>query len=108
MPEPVVVHPESVLNQTEAHRFAKELDAAITDGAKVVVVDCERVQYMNTRAMGALIDAYKRLLQRGGILRLVRPGGFLRRCLEAIGVWSLLETFDDLDEALRGRNESTE
>lgn len=99
MTDVAVIHPESVVNQHACDDFVAALHKAVADGARVLVLDCACVQYMNTRAIGELATVYKTLMSREGELRLVRPCRLLRECLEMSGLWPFLRVFDSLEAA---------
>jgi anti-sigma B factor antagonist len=69
------------------------IDAAIDDGAKLVVLDLSAVTFIDSMALGVLLGAVNQLRARGGNLRLVVPSRELRRIFEI----SLLDRVFTLD-----------
>lgn len=100
MPPATVIRPGTLVNQAECDRLIQALRQAIAQGARHIVIDCQGVEYMNSRALGALIETYKAVCAQGGTLRLAGAGAFVLRAIEAVGIGPLIDVFDSVDEAL--------
>jgi anti-sigma B factor antagonist len=88
-----------------ANELRARLGAAIEAGAVVVVVDLSEVTFIDSMALGVLLEAMKRLRARGGVLHIVGPRPDVRRIFEI----TLLDRIFPLDatrsEALAARAE---
>jgi len=102
MTKPFVITPDEIVNQAECEAFAARIGEALTQKAAAIIVDCRKVRYMNSRAIGTLLEAYMELAERNGIIRVVGPDRVLRRGFEVVGLLSLIEIFDTMDAALVG------
>lgn len=58
-----------------------------------VVVNLERVSYMDSAGLGALVSAYTHLRQRRGALKFVNPSARTKHVLTITGIATLVETF---------------
>lgn len=65
----------------------------------VLVVDLAEVTFIDSTALGVLIEARSRLADRGGF-RLAAPGLETRRALDVSGLDRHFTIFDTVDEAL--------
>jgi anti-sigma B factor antagonist len=65
----------------------------------VLVVDLEHVTFIDSTALGVLIEARSRLVDRGGF-RLAAPGLETRRALEVSGLDRHFSVFETVDAAL--------
>jgi anti-anti-sigma factor len=65
----------------------------------VLVLDLAEVTFIDSTALGVLIEARSRLADRGGF-RLAAPGLEVRRALEVSGLDKHLSVFDTVAEAL--------
>jgi anti-sigma B factor antagonist len=74
------------------------LDASAGDPA-VLVVDLEEVRFIDSTALGVLIEARSRLADRSGF-RLAAPGLETRRALEVSGLDRHFLVHDTVEEAL--------
>jgi anti-sigma B factor antagonist len=77
----------------------KTLVEACTDGPAKVVVDLSEVEFIDSTALGVLIEARTRLPNRKGFL-LAGPRLETRRALEISGLDRHFAVHDSVDEAL--------
>ncbi|HET8751556.1 MAG TPA: STAS domain-containing protein [Gaiellaceae bacterium] len=82
---------------------AEEVRAALLDACNtepgVLVVDLEGVRFIDSTALGVLIEARSRMPDRGGF-RLAAPGLETRRALEVSGLDRHFSVHDTVAEAL--------
>ena len=82
---------------------AEEVRAALLDMCNtepgVLVVDLEGVRFIDSTALGVLIEARSRMPDRGGF-RLAAPGLETRRALEVSGLDRHFSVHDTVAEAL--------
>jgi anti-sigma B factor antagonist len=75
------------------------LNAACADSPERVVVELEEVEFIDSTALGVLIEARTRMPDRKGFI-LAGPGLETRRALEISGLDRHFAVHDSLDEAL--------
>jgi anti-sigma B factor antagonist len=75
------------------------LAGAIDRSPARLVVDLSAVEFLDSTALGALVDAHRR--QPGG-LRIASPQDAIRRALHVSGIDRHLAVFDTVDDALTG------
>ncbi|OGV52495.1 MAG: hypothetical protein A2X49_09280 [Lentisphaerae bacterium GWF2_52_8] len=68
---------------------------------KLVVVDLGGVHFIDSLGLGALISIFKRVAERGGDMRLVRPQHSVKLVLEITRTSRILHTFGTIEDALR-------
>ena len=82
---------------------AEEVRAALLDAStgepKVLVVDLEEVTFIDSTALGVLIEARTRMANRKGFL-LAAPGLETRRALEVSGLDKHFAVHESLNDAL--------
>jgi anti-sigma B factor antagonist len=82
---------------------AEEVRSALLDACsaepEVLVVDLEEVRFIDSTALGVLIEARSRMTDRGGF-RLAAPGLETRRALEVSGLDRHFSVHDTVAEAL--------
>ena len=66
----------------------------------VLVVDLEEVRFIDSTALGVLIQAHSTMAARNGFLRLAAPGLETRRALEVSGLDQHFMVYDTVGEAL--------
>jgi anti-sigma B factor antagonist len=94
-----VVRLKGELDLYNAHLVREELVAAAERGPERLIVDLVDVTFVDSTALGVLIEARTRLANRRGFM-LVGPGLETQRALEISGLNRHFAVFDSLDEAL--------
>lgn len=93
-----VVEPEGELDVASAPAFAERLEAAISGGARTVVVDLSRTTYLDSVGLGLLMRAARRLPDGVAV---VSPRTRITRLFQATGLAETLKVRGTRDEALR-------
>jgi len=65
-----------------------------------VYVNLERVTFVDSSFLGALLGRYRRITKVGGRMGVIRPSGSVRPTLEVSGVFRTLLEFGSESEAL--------
>ncbi|MCX6899304.1 MAG: STAS domain-containing protein [Verrucomicrobia bacterium] len=68
---------------------------------KQVVVDLGGVSFIDSLGLGALISVFKRVAERDGDMRLVRPQQAVKLVLEITRTSRILHTFGTIEDAMR-------
>lgn len=98
----VTIRSPRIVNQEQCDAFIHEIESALAQSATHIILDCSHCLYINSRALGAILHAMATLTARGGNLRVVRPQGMVRQCMETMGMLSLVEIYETVDEAMQG------
>lgn len=64
-----------------------------------VVLNCERLDYISSAALGALIGFSRRARERNGDMKLAAVSAKIRSIIELLGFHKILEIVDDVDTA---------
>lgn len=83
--ETVVVSLAGELDLYNAEEVRRALLDTLAEGAELLVVDLAEVTFIDSTALGVLIEARSRLPDRSGF-RLAAPGLEVRRALEVSGL----------------------
>lgn len=70
------------------------------NGQEHILLDLEKVPYMDSSGIGELIAGYKQTRARGGTVKLLNVSGKVRELLELTRLDDVFETFCDEKEAL--------
>lgn len=76
------------------------LDSAISGGARRVIVDLNKVDFVDSTGLAVLIEAIKRLPSPGGSLHVVCPDGHIRHVFEITGLTTVLALHATREEAI--------
>lgn len=94
-----VVRLAGELDLYNAEKVRTALGGAAAGDPVRVVIDLSAVEFIDSTALGALVDAHRR--QPGG-LRIASPQDAIRRALHVSGIDRHLAVFDTVDDALTG------
>jgi anti-sigma B factor antagonist len=69
-------------------------------GQQNVLLNLEKVSYMDSAGIGELVACYKRAKEKRGIVKLLNPSGKVEDLLQLTKLEEVFETFRDEKEAL--------
>jgi anti-sigma B factor antagonist len=69
-------------------------------GAKAILLNLQKVSYMDSAGIGELVACYKRAKERNGTVKLLNPSGKVYDLLQLTKLEEVFETFRDEKEAL--------
>lgn len=81
----------------EAVERRLDADESLTN----LVLNLNRVDFVDSSGLGAILGRYKRISQRGGQVYLVRVGPRVRRIFELSGLFKILAEAGTEEEAMR-------
>jgi len=99
--EHVVLSVEGVVKLGESAQFlAQALERALEDGAGHVLLDLEKINYIDSTGIGELVGYLGRFKEQQRRLVLVRPSERIRRLLAVAQLADLFPTYEDVEAAL--------
>jgi anti-sigma B factor antagonist len=100
-----VIEPHGEIDLASAPDLRATLDAATDAGARHVVVDFEDVAFMDSRGLGVLLSAQRKLRARERKLIVVCDDPLIRRVFEITGLTDVLNVTPSCREALLAAHE---
>lgn len=85
----------------DADTFREELHKLLDKGVKKVLVNLQKVSWVNSTGIGILISGYSTLRKNGGDLKLLHISDRIKSILYITKLNLIFESFDDEDEALK-------
>lgn len=95
-----VAMPIGEIDLTTAPELIKGLAAQFTAGTAAVVVRLDRVTFIDSTGLNALVVAHRRARERGVHFTLAAPSGAVRRVLDMTGLDRAIPTHATLRTAL--------
>jgi len=80
--------------------FKARLDPVCNQPGAKVLLDCQQLTYLNSRAIGLLVTYHRRLLQTHGRLALCRLNTKLVRSLDLLQLGKTLFTYETREDGL--------
>jgi anti-sigma B factor antagonist len=101
-PEPgvVLLRAKGDIDAYTAPGLRTQLHEAAAAETELVVVDLAEITFIDSAGLGTLVGAHRRMLERGGRLRVVRPPTLVARAFELTGLDTVLDIRDDREQAL--------
>ena len=82
-----------------APQLKERLAELVGQGKNRLVVDLERVGFMDSTGLGVLLGALKRVKERDGTLAIVCPPGPIHRVLTLTGLHKVFSIYESLADA---------
>jgi anti-anti-sigma factor len=80
--------------------FKEQVAKLLEEKSTSIVVNFEKVEYVDSSGVGALVKCFTSVSKAGGTMKGLRPGPAVQRVLRITGVYNLFEFFDDEKRAL--------
>lgn len=78
----------------------EKVQEILDSGQKNVLLNLEKVSYMDSAGIGELVACYKRSKEKGGTVKLLRPSGKVLDLLQLTKLEEVFDSFSDEKEAL--------
>jgi anti-sigma B factor antagonist len=78
----------------------EKVQEILETGQKKVLLNLEKVSYMDSAGIGELVACYKRTKEKGGNVKLLKPSGKVSDLLALTKLEEVFETYTDEREAL--------
>ena len=95
-----VVTVEGRMDTVSAPDFESKIQERIAEGAKRLVVDLSRLEYISSAGLRCILVAGKRAAATGGQLCCCGLKGVVKKVFDISGFTTLFPVYDSLDDAL--------
>ena len=69
-------------------------------GNKKILLNLEKVSYMDSAGIGELVACFKRSREKGGTVKLLKPSGKVEDLLQLTKLWEVFEIFSEEQQAV--------
>ncbi|HKY31896.1 MAG TPA: STAS domain-containing protein [Candidatus Polarisedimenticolia bacterium] len=76
------------------------INNCLKDGKLRILLNLDKVSYMDSAGIGELVSCFKRVVEKKGIMKLVNPGGRVQDLLALTKLDEYFETYTSEGEAL--------
>lgn len=91
---------EGEFDSFETDVVADGFQACLQEGHASIVLDCDKLLFVNSTTIAFLIKAQKMAQSRGGRIVFAQPREFIRKTLETLGLTQIFPMVDSLEEAV--------
>lgn len=97
----LIIRAEGELDLYFADQLRNFIEQALLKEQVVkLVINLERVSYIDSSGLGVLLGRYKNLVALGGKVALVAPNTMVKKILEISGLFRIMEEYGDEKEAI--------
>jgi anti-anti-sigma factor len=98
----VVANLAGSIGIAETDILEREIAQIAQQKPKIVVLDLDRLGFMNSLGMGAFIKLHQSIKPHGGVVRIARPSSFVMGVIKAGKMESVLPIFPTVEAAIKG------
>lgn len=69
-------------------------------GTRKILLNLEKVSYMDSAGIGELVACFKRAREKGGMVKLLNPSGKVEDLLQLTKLWGVFEIFSEEPPAI--------
>jgi len=95
----VTVTLEGEVDVYTAPRLKEQLVELLDDGCTSIIVDLEKVAFIDSSGLGVLVGALRRAREKGGVVRLVCTRESVLKIFRITGLDKVFPIFSDASEA---------
>ena len=95
-----VVQVEGFLDAHTVVGFEEQMNGLLEGGAAQIIMDMERLNYISSAGIGAMMSLVQRLRRQAGNLILLRPSKKVFKILQLLGFTEMFTIVDDEEDAL--------
>jgi anti-sigma B factor antagonist len=81
-------------------KFDSAVQSALSSGHIFLILDLEAMPYLDSSAIGAIVDALRQATKLGGDVKLVNPSSFASKTFKMVGILSLFTVHTSQAEAV--------
>ena len=96
----VLIPTRNLTGGKETEELGAAADQVLGQGTPRIVIDLEKIDWINSPGLGALVKIYISCMNRGGWMRVAGVGKRIKNMLLVTRVIMLFDTFDTVDEAI--------
>ncbi len=98
----------SFIGNADTDRFREDVDDFIEQGNKNLVINLQKVDYINSSGIGAIISARGNYQKENGMVKLVGVSRNVQNLLVVTRLIEIFEVYETLDEAVLSFNSSNQ
>ncbi len=96
----VVFAPEGELDVSNVPDLQKAFEKILRGGHTKIVIDLDKVTYMDSSALGVLVNGLKEIRKQNGTLKIANLTGNVERIFKLTRLIKFFETYPSIEEAM--------
>lgn len=91
------------LDHHQATQAREEIDRTIEAfKSKHLIMDFSKVEFMDSSGIGVVMGRYNKVKEKNGEISIIGCSKYVKLILEMAGIFTIMDCYNTLDEALRG------
>jgi anti-sigma B factor antagonist len=90
----------STVNDSESETLSRYLRKLISSDARKLLLNVADLEQIDSSGISVIIDTYVSLRDKGGELKLLRPGGSVLEVLRVLRLLEVIPSFEDENQAV--------
>jgi len=95
----MVLGADGGLNGDTAADFVQQLESLVDAGCTKIIVDCSKLEHINSYGIGLLVRLHKKLALHGGDVKIAAPKSIVMGALTVTRMGKLFDIYPDVDQA---------
>lgn len=91
----------SLIGDGDTDRFRREVSDFIEQGNRSLIINMQKVNYMNSSGIGAIISAHASYKKNGGDVKLIGLSESVENLLAITRLVEIFDVHDSMDEAIQ-------
>jgi anti-anti-sigma factor len=96
-----LVRVSGVVDSETVDEFGEALNRIFDEGGFNVLLDIEKLSYINTAGLSIIADAFKKATQNKGALKILKASDAIRELLDVVRFTKIIELYEDEEEAVK-------
>ena len=96
----LVLEADGELNVQTAERFVNDIEKVVDAGLEKVVVDCAKLEFVNSYGLSVLIRLHKHMAGRGGEVKLANVSSGIYDVFDVVKFAKLFNIYPTREEAI--------
>jgi len=96
----IIIVPEGELDVSNVPKLKKVFDEVLREGHTKIIIDLDKVTYMDSSALGVLVNTLKELHKKNGTLKIANLSGNVERIFKLTRLIKFFETYPSAREAM--------
>ncbi|MBN2009185.1 STAS domain-containing protein [candidate division KSB1 bacterium] len=90
-----------VINAENIGVFHEHIERVLDDDVRLVVLDLEKLEEIDSTGIGGIISLLKRMRQKDGDVRIVRIRGAVKKLFELLRIDRGIDIYESVEEAVK-------
>ena len=92
---------EVSLDTKNSHLLDNIFEELIPKGHFNYVLDLQNISYVYSYGISVIVNTYKYLLERDGMIKILNPSSFVSNLLDTLKMFSIFDVFEDKKKAVK-------